>query len=126
MKIDARTADVLFLQIVAFFAIAGVCVGAAVLAHSGYAIPSALLGSLVSAAIGKWFGKPLWWITLHQAGSLPPPKAAELAVRALESLPPESRTQLRAEEWAKLERARVALTHLTDPPPPPPPPTAAA
>lgn len=107
---DREQAFMMFLQIVAFCAIAAVIIVSAALAYKGYPIPAALVSSLVSAGIGKLFGEPLRSITLHQVGSLPPPLAAEVAKRAIASLPPEAR--------AKLEPARVVLTGLTDPPPP--------
>lgn len=106
----SERAQLMYVQIVAFLTIAGVIVLAALLAHFGYAIPSALVGSLVSGAVGKWFGKPLWSITLHQVGELPPPLAAQVAKRAIASLPPNAR--------AELAGAELVLEGLSDPPPP--------
>lgn len=102
--------QVMFLQIVAFALIVVVIVVAAVLASNGYALPSALIASIVSALVGKFFGEPLWSVTLHQIDQLPPPLAATVAKRAIGSLPPTTRAQL--------ERANLILEGLTDPPPP--------
>lgn len=107
----SERAQLMFLQIVAFAVIVAAIVVGAVLASKGYAIPSALIASIVSALVGKFFGEPLWSVTLRQVDHLPPPLAATLAKRAIESLPPNARAQL--------ERANIILEGLTEPPPPP-------
>lgn len=102
--------QVMMLQIVGFALIAGVVVLAAVLAKKGYAIPSALIAAIVSGAVGKLFGEPLAIVTLNSIPKLPPPLAASIAKRAIDSLPPNARSQLGG--------ATVILEGLTSRPPP--------
>lgn len=106
----SERSQVLMLQIVGFLAVCGVVVLCAVLGAKGYPIPAALIASLVSGLIGTLFGQPLAKVTLAAVSNMPPPMAAEVAKRAIASLPPDARTQL--------AHANVVLTGLTDPPPP--------
>jgi len=98
----------MFLQILAALVVLGVVLATAALSIT-YPVQASIAGSLASALIAKWFGRPLTRVMLDHVASLPPPLAAEVARRAIESLPPEARKQL--------EPASVVLTGLTDPPP---------
>ena len=105
-------AQVLFLQIVGTLVLAGVLLVTATLVRD-YPVPVALIGSLVSALIGKLFGESLPKIAFGQVDKLlssaPPPLAAAVAKRAIESLPPSP----------QLDRIQVVLTGYTSHPPPP-------
>lgn len=101
----------MFMQIVAALVVLAVVLCTAWLSRI-YPVQASIAGTLASALIAKWFGRPLTRVMLEHVASLPPPLAAEVARRAIESLPPEARKQL--------EPAQVVLTGLTDPPPPGP------
>lgn len=103
----SERAEIWFIQIVAAFAVVLVIALAAALSLR-YPIPASIAGTLASALIGKWFGRPLTRVMLDQVASLPPPLAAEVARRAIESLPPQSRQHLQS--------AQVVLTRLSDRP----------
>jgi hypothetical protein len=103
--------QLLLLQIVGAAVAVGIAIGAAVLASQGYAVPAVLVSSVVSALMAKLFGEPLQAVTLRQVSNMPPPMAAAVAKRAIDSLPPEQRDQLSA--------AGVVLQGLSEPPPPP-------
>jgi hypothetical protein len=104
----SERAEIWFLQIVAAFAVVLVIVLAAALSVH-HPIPASIAGSLASALIAKWFGRPLTRVMLDQVTSLPPPLAAEVARRAIDSLPPAARLHL--------HDAQIVLSGLTEPPP---------
>jgi hypothetical protein len=102
--------QLLMLQIVGTGVAAAIVCGAAYLATKGYPIPAVLVSSLVSALVAKLFGKPLDAVTLNAVSNMPPPMAAAVAMRAIDSLPPQHREQL--------ADVAVVLRKLSEPPPP--------
>jgi peptidoglycan/LPS O-acetylase OafA/YrhL len=104
--------QVLMLQIVGTIVAGGIVLGAAFMASKGYAVPAVVVSSLVSALTAKLFGEPLQAVTLNQVSKMEPPMAAAVAMRAIDSLPPQHREQLGA--------VQVVLKGLSEPPPPPP------
>lgn len=104
-------AQLLLLQILGTAVAAGIAAGCAVLASKGYAVPAVLVSSVVSALMAKLFGQPLQAVTLQAVSNMPPPMAAAVAKRAIDSLPPDQRGQL--------EAAGVVLQGLSEPPLPP-------
>jgi hypothetical protein len=105
--------QIVLLQIVGGLAVAGIGVGAAWIGMQGYPEIAGLLGPVMGALIGTLFGTPIAAVTLNQVSKMPPPMAAEVARRAIASLPPDTRHQLQA--------ATVVLTGISDRPPPTPP-----
>jgi hypothetical protein len=102
-------AQVLMLQIVGALVVFGVVVVAAILAPR-YPIPATLVSTLVTGLIAKLFGQPVAAVTIEAAGHLEPEQAAQVAQRAIASLPPDARQQL--------QPATVVLTGLSSKPPP--------
>jgi len=98
----------MFLQIMGAIVVFGVVLLSAMLS-SQYPIPATLVSAVVTGLCAKLFGQPLARVTVEHAGHLPPPLAAEVARRAIASLPPAQRVQL--------EAAQVVLTGLSHPPP---------
>jgi uncharacterized membrane protein len=109
--------QILLLQIVGGVVVAGIMAGAAWASMKGYPIQASVIGSLVSALIGKLFGQPIAAVTLNHVSKLPPPMAAEAARRAIASLPPQT---VSGDARSQLEQASVVLTGISTPPPPPP------
>lgn len=103
--------QILMLQIVGGLAVAGIGAGAAWLAMQGYPEIAGVLGTTAGALVGKLFGAPIDAVTLSRVSKMPPPMAAEVARRAIASLPPDTRTQL--------EGACVVLSRVSDRPPAP-------
>lgn len=103
--------QLLLLQIIGALVAVGIAIGASVLASEGYAVPAVLVSSVVSALMAKLFGEPLQAVTLRQVSNMPPPMAAAVAKRAIDSLPPEQRE--------RLEAAGIVLQGISEPPPPP-------
>jgi hypothetical protein len=103
--------QVLALQIVGTVVAGCIIAGSAYLATKGYPVPAVLVSSLVSALIAKLFGVPLQAVTLNAVSKMPPPMAAAVAMRAIDSLPPAQREQL--------SDVAVVLKNVSNPPPPP-------
>lgn len=105
--------QMLMLQIVGGLVAFGVVACSAILS-TRYPMPATLVSSIVTGLLAKLLAAPLPQVTVQQAGRLRPPLAAAAALRAIDSLPPEHRSELK--------QAEVVLTGLSYPPKPKPPP----
>ena len=99
--------QMMFLQIVGGLVAFGVVAISAIMS-TRYPMPATLVSSIVTGLLAKLLAAPLPQITVQQAGRLRPPLAAAAALRAIDSLPPQQRRELK--------QAEVVLTGLSYPP----------
>lgn len=104
--------QLLLLQIVGTAVAVAIAAGAAYMASKGYVIPAVIVSNAVTGLLAKLFGSPLHAVTLQQVSNMPVEKAAEVATRAIESLPPVYREQI------SMTGAAVVLKGISSRPPP--------